>query len=246
MDFGIIGYPLGHSFSPDYFNAKFRELQLFSHHYYAFPIESITELPTLIQQNSELSGLSVTIPYKESIFKLLTFKSKEVIKIGACNCVKIIRASDKYELHGFNTDIIGFEKSLQNLIGNSTPKALVLGSGGASKAAQYVLRKMGLHYQIVSRKDQVGYLSYESLDESIMSEYQLIINTTPLGMSPEISSKPEIPYQFLSSQHFLFDMVYNPHETSFLLEGKKLNCRIKNGLEMLHYQAEAAWEIWKV
>ena len=245
MEFGIIGFPLGHSFSPDYFNKKFRELNLHSYNYLAFPLEDISILPKMIEQNPLLLGLSITIPHKESVLQFLDFKSKVVEEIGACNCIKIIRKPNKIQLHGFNTDVIGFEKSLLNFIGNFRPKALILGSGGASKAAQFVLRKIGIDFKVVSRAKYDNRLFYNEINQTILDEFHLIINTTPLGMLPNIDSKPEIPYRFLTPNHFLFDMVYNPEETAFLKEGRIGGTKIKNGLEMLHFQAEAAWNIWE-
>lgn len=242
--FGLIGFPLSHSFSKKYFTNKFEKEGIADAEYELFPIKTIEELPKLIAENPDLVGLNVTIPYKEQVIPLLDALDPKAEAIGAVNTIKI----ENGKLIGYNTDYNGFKDSLIKFIGqNQLPsKALILGTGGASKAVKATLEDLSIQYQFVSRKPEDGQLSYEevnsSLDHFITSS--LIINTTPLGMSPNEANLPELPYDQLSQNHFLYDLVYNPMKTAFMQKGIDAKCWVKNGLEMLHGQAEAAWAIW--
>ena len=236
--YGLIGYPLSHSFSPAYFKEKFRREQLDGCEYRAFETESIDRsfLDALVDQG--VSGFNVTIPYKEEIICYLDDLSEESAAIGAVNTVKVTEG----RLVGYNTDVYGFEASLKMKDLNIS-KALILGSGGASKAVRYVLDKHNIAYRIVSRKRH--YLSYEELDQSILESCQLVVNTTPLGMYPKLDQCPDIPYQWITQKHLVYDLIYNPEKTLFLDKAEKQSARIQNGLLMLELQAEKSWEIWK-
>lgn len=234
---GLIGYPLGHTFSPSYFSSKFQKLGISASEYLAYPIERIELIEKIFDKG--IDGLNVTIPYKEKVIPYLDELSNEAYEINAVNTIDI-RDGRKI---GYNTDAYGFEVSLKDLIGNTKiNKALVLGSGGASKAINFVLKKLDIEYQIVSRSNR--YLTYDSLTDSIIDEHKLIINTTPLGMYPNEQECPKLPYSALSEKHFLYDLVYNPEKTLFLKKGELQGCSIKNGFEMLVLQAEKSWEIW--
>jgi shikimate dehydrogenase len=237
--FGLIGYPLVHSFSKKYFTEKFERENITDCRFENFPIASITELEKVLLEPS-LKGLAVTIPYKEQVIPYLKNRDAVVEKTGACNCIKISGA----ELYGFNTDVIGFERSLLNRLQPYHLKALILGTGGAAKAAQFVLNKLGIENKLVSRFPSPGQLSYAQLDAKMITEHLLIIQATPLGTYPEIDQAPALAYDALTTQHFLFDMVYNPEETLFLKRGFEKNTTIQNGYEMLIYQAEENWKIW--
>lgn len=241
--FGIIGFPLSHSFSQKYFTEKFNTEKISGCKFRNFQIEDINEFPELIKNNSSLNGLSVTTPHKQTVIKYLNEIDPTAKRIGAVNCVKIGE-----KLIGYNTDVYGFEESLKPLLKPHT-KALVLGSGGASKAVEFVLRKLQIEHFIVSRKKNQKkkfIISYSDLTEQIIAAHTLIINTTPLGMFPNINECPDVPYQLLTSKHLLFDLVYNPDETLFLKKGKAKGAQIKNGFEMLQLQADKAWEIWNM
>jgi shikimate dehydrogenase len=234
---GLIGYPLEHSFSPDYFSKKFQHLGIKNAEYLAYPIANITKVNEIF--NNEISGLNVTIPYKEQIIPFLDELSDEAFEINAVNTIKIIDGRKV----GYNTDVYGFEMSLKSLLGSKkVENALILGTGGASKAIKFVLGKLNINYSIVSRKPK--YLMYSQLTDEIILQNELIINTTPVGMYPNIEECPNLPYSALSEKHFLFDLVYNPEKTLFLKKGELQNCSIKNGYEMLILQAEKSWEIW--
>jgi len=235
--YGLIGYPLSHSFSPAYFNAKFAKHGIDAR-YDTYAIESVSLLSELLQEHPHLKGLNVTIPYKEQVLPLLTDIDVAAREIGAVNCISI----QDGKLKGYNTDHMGFAESLQPLLQPQHTHALILGAGGAAKAVMYALRQLGIEYKIVSRTG--GDMQYADLDEEVMNKYKLIINTTPLGMHPAIDAAPEIPYQFIDSNHLLYDLVYNPEETLFLQKGKQQGATIKNGYEMLILQAEASWQIW--
>jgi shikimate dehydrogenase len=242
--FGLIGYPLGHSFSKKYFTEKFVKEGIDAE-YELYPIEDIDELLDLIKNTKGLEGINVTIPYKESVIKYLDEVDEKAAAIGAVNTIKL----HKGKLKGFNTDYIGFKTSLVKfIVANPMPeKALILGTGGASKAVQMALLGLGIPFSLVSRNPKEGQLSYQDFDSSInqhLSSYQLIINTTPLGMAPNTNASPELPYHLLTQDHYLYDLVYNPMVTPFMQKGIDAKCWVKNGLEMLHGQAEAAWEIW--
>lgn len=242
--FGLIGYPLGHSFSKKHFSEKF-EKEGIEAEYELYPLEDIEEFPVLVKNTKGLEGINVTIPYKESVMKFLDEVDEKAAAIGAVNTIKI----QKGKLKGYNTDYLGFKTSLVKLIGaNPIPaNALILGTGGASKAVQTALSDLGIQFKLVSRRPQEGQLTYEDFNTSTpqqLNTYQLIINTTPLGMAPKIDELPDLPYQQLTSDHFLYDLVYNPLVTEFMQKGIEAKCWVKNGLEMLYGQAEASWEIW--
>lgn len=238
--FGLIGYPLSHSFSKKYFTEKFLELGLSDHHYESFPIESIDKLPSIIEQHPGLVGLNVTIPYKESVVPFLHHQSPVVQSIGACNCIQL--KDDK--LWGFNTDVAGFQRSLQSSFPDIPEKALILGTGGASKAVHFVLESLQITSLFVSRKKGDNSITYEDLTADIIEEYCLVINTTPLGMHPNVSDCPPIPFHAIGQQHCLFDLIYNPATTKFLEKGIQRGAQVQNGLDMLVIQAEESWKIW--
>ena len=237
--FGLIGFPLTHSFSKKYFTEKFEKEGLKDCRYENFPIATIQEVSKILS-NSELKGLNVTIPYKESILPFLTESDTAVKKIKACNCIRI----EGKKLMGHNTDIVGFEKSLTDHGETHHKNALILGTGGSAKAVEFVLKKLNIAYKYVSRKPSVKHFSYEQLTPAIIAQHTLIINTTPLGMYPNITQAPPIPYNELSSKHFLFDLIYNPEKTLFLKKGEEKGAKVQNGFEMLVYQAEESWRIW--
>lgn len=238
--FGLIGKNIDYSFSKKYFSEKFEKEKLDNHSYQNFDIQSVFEITQIIK-NPNLVGLNVTIPYKEEIIPFLDTISKKAKKIGAVNTIKILK---KGKLKGYNTDFFGFQKSLSNLINENHKKALILGTGGASKAVAFALKKLGIQYSFVSQKNKSNFLAYEELNETIFQEYQIIINCTPLGTFPNLNSCPNIPYNFINNSHIAFDLVYNPEETTFLKKAKQNGAMTKNGMEMLVFQAEKAWKIW--
>lgn len=242
--FGLIGYPLEHSFSPSFFSKKF-EKENINARYDLFPIEDISDFPKILKNYPGLEGLNVTIPYKESIIPYLDDTSKEAKEIEAVNTIKITKKNSRSFLKGFNTDVFGFYESLVNFLPTTTNiKALILGTGGAAKAVAWVLKKEGIRYNTVSRQSTLGDLNYNDLTGEIIKDHKLIINTTPLGMHPNTGQAPPIPYQHLTSHHFCYDLIYNPEKTTFLKESENQGAAIKNGLEMLQLQAEKSWEIW--
>lgn len=238
--FGLIGYPLSHSFSKKYFTGKFEREGLRNYRYENFPIASIDELKKVIAANPDLLGLNVTIPYKEQVLSFLHHSSDTVKLVGACNCIKIISG----KLYGYNTDVIGFEETLNARLLPHHKKALVLGSGGASKAVQFVLKKKGIEFLVVSRSVNPSFIPYEKISPELVEKYLLIINTTPLGMQPLTDSYPSIPYFALTTQHYLYDLIYNPSKTLFLQKGEEKGAAIQNGADMLGIQAEESWKIW--
>jgi shikimate dehydrogenase len=238
--FGLIGYPLAQSFSQKFFTEKFARENLADCSYDIFSIPTMDEFPEILANNPGLCGLNVTIPYKEQVLSYLDDKSPLVKKIKACNCIKI---SDG-KLTGYNTDAPAFEKSLKEKLQPHHKKALILGTGGAAKAVEYSLRQLNISYKHVSRKPSAKSFSYEQLTEKLMQEYLLVINTTPLGMHPNIVEAPQIPYHALTQRHYLFDLIYNPAKTLFLQKGEEQGAAIKNGHEMLVLQAEEGWRIW--
>jgi len=242
--YGLIGYPLSHSFSASYFKDKFKREGITATDYQLFPITTIEEIQKLLIDHPLLKGLSVTIPYKEKIIPFIDEMDESATKAGAVNTVKIIRNNNSVYLKAYNTDVVGFEKSLTPLLEPFHQQALILGDGGASKAVIYVLEKLNIQYKTVSRKNEACFLQYQQLNSEIIKSHLLIINTTPLGMYPDINNCPQIPYHSLTSSHLLFDLIYNPEETLFLKQGRLHAAKTKNGLEMLKIQAEAAWEIW--
>jgi shikimate dehydrogenase len=242
--FGLIGFPLSHSFSRKFFTEKF-SAEGIDAEYINFEIESISQLPHIIASNPDLEGFNVTIPYKEQVISFLNYTDEAAARIKAVNTVKIIRSGHHISLDGYNTDIVGFKDSIKPLLQDYHHKALVLGTGGASKAVVDALENLTIETIFVSRNpEERGELSYNDLDEDVMANYRLIINTTPIGTYPNIEGCPAIPFEFVTSKHLLFDLVYNPEITEFLKQGKERGATIKNGLEMLHLQALAAWDIW--
>jgi shikimate dehydrogenase len=244
--FGLIGYPLGHSFSKGYFAEKFRNENIRDCSYENYPLEHIAMLEQMLEHEKDLYGLNVTIPYKQQVFTYLHEIDPEAEKVGAVNCIKIIRhQGKKAHLKGFNTDTYGFEVPLIQALGRQEPKALILGTGGASKAVSYILEKHHMSYRYVSRKPKRrDIFSYKDLTEGIIREHTLIVNTSPAGMYPNTDTCPDIPYEGITADHILYDLVYNPEKTLFLRKGEKKNATIINGLPMLHLQAERSWEIW--
>lgn len=241
--FGIIGYPLGHSFSPGYFNEKFQNEGIDAiYEKYELPV--ITDLQAIIDYTQDLCGFNVTIPYKEKVMSYLDVISPEARAIGAVNVVKVTNKDGKKHLEGYNSDLIGFTRSIQPLLEAHHKKALVLGTGGASKAVMYGLHKLGIETMLVSRYQKNNTIQYEQIDEEVMKEYTLIVNCTPCGMAPHFDECPAIPYCHITPKHLLFDLIYNPDETLFLKNGREQGAVTKNGLEMLLLQAEGAWEIW--
>lgn len=240
--FGLIGLPLRHSFSKKYFSEKF-ENEKIDASYELYELKHITDFSLLIEE-VELSGLNVTIPYKEKVIEFLDELDETAAKIGAVNVIKFIRKNDQLWLKGYNSDAIGFEKSVQPFLKSHHTHALILGSGGASKAIDYVLQKNGLQTTFVSRTKKADVLTYADLSKEILNQYTVIVNASPVGTYPHTEECPAIPYQYLTPQHLLFDVVYNPTETMFLKKGRELGATGLNGQEMLNGQAIAAWEIW--
>ena len=242
--FGLIGFPLSHSFSRKFFTEKFASEGIEAV-YLNFELENIGELNRLIAAHPDLEGFNVTIPYKEQIIRYLEQIEGEAAQIKAVNTVKIDRSGSQISLHGYNTDIHGFQESIKPLLQQYHHKALVLGTGGASKAVMKALGNLGIDAMLVSRNpEEKGEISYNDLDEYVMDSYKIVINTTPIGTYPNIEGCPAIPFEWITSRHLLFDLVYNPEVTEFLRQGSARGATIKNGLEMLHLQALAAWEIW--
>jgi len=241
--FGLIGKNISYSFSKGYFLEKFKNLKLDDLSYHNFDIPEIEEFPFLIyQQEEEFRGFNVTIPYKQSIMKYLSEIDSDAEKIGAVNTIKIM---DDNSLKGYNTDSYGFENALKSDLSEHHKKALILGTGGASKAVAFVLNALKIDFLFVSRNPSKEMeISYDDLSKEIIESYSLIINSTPVGTHPNIDNRPNIPYQYLTSKHYLFDLIYNPSETKFLKIGKEKGAIVKNGLEMLELQAEKSWKIW--
>ncbi len=245
--FGLIGQPLQHSFSQKYFTSKFSKEHLTdSCEYQNFELKSIDELLPLLKNNRDIIGLNVTIPYKVQVMKILHELDGRAEQTGAVNTVQIIRGNtnDSIVLKGFNTDIVGFEKAVTPLLKADTIKALILGTGGASKAVYYVLKQLGIETEFVSRTTAQNVLSYQQLTSEIIKSSQLIVNTTPLGTFPDVRSCPPIPYHLLNENHILFDLVYNPEQTEFMRLGSLHHATVSNGYAMLVEQAEASWQIW--
>lgn len=241
--FGLIGRSLSHSFSANYFSKKFETEGLADHCYNLFELDEPVQLFSLLWKYPDLRGLNVTIPFKTSILPYLDELDETATRVNAANTVSIIRSREGLKLKGFNTDIWGFENSTDWL--DDYKYALILGSGGAAKAVEYVLRKRNVDFLIVSRNPvSDSEISYRDLSRIIMEKYRMIINTTPLGMYPHTELSPEIPYNLLTSNHFLYDLIYNPDETIFLQKGNEVGARTMNGLKMLQLQAGKSWEIW--
>jgi len=242
--FGLIGYPLGHSFSKKYFTEKFLTENISDCSYDNYALKNLDEFRELVASDDELSGLNITIPYKSEIIRFLDVIDSEAEEIGAVNVIKIRRTDRQMKLYGYNSDITGIRDSLLPIIEDNVRNALVLGTGGSSRTVCHVLKKFGLKVDMVSRERKPGVLIYSDIDSGIIDNTQLIINTTPLGMFPNTEGRPEINYRKLNSRHILFDLVYNPEITTFLRMGAEQGCSIISGVKMLHSQAEKAWEIW--
>ncbi|HLX92023.1 MAG TPA: shikimate dehydrogenase [Puia sp.] len=237
--FGLIGYPLGHSFSEQYFASKFSREGINDAVYRNFSIATIDKLPSVLFENPGLVGLNVTIPHKRNVIPFLTIS--EELPIPACNCIRIQGKT----LSGYNTDVIGFEKTLVPQLKAYHRNALILGTGGSSEAVQFVLQKLGINFILVSRDpSKKNSLPYSSLNKEMISENLLIINTTPIGMHPNVLESPAIPFEFIGTKHFVYDLIYNPSETSFLKGAKNQGATTKNGYDMLVAQAEESWRIW--
>jgi shikimate dehydrogenase len=238
--FGLIGYPLSHSFSKGYFANKFLTENILDARYENYPIESIDLFSGLWESDPSLLGLNITIPYKKAVIPYLQYPSSVVQSIQACNCIR------RYEgaLYGYNTDVIGFEQSLLPFLKVHHQKALIFGTGGAAVAVEWVMKKLGISYQFVSRTASENVISYASLNTDILSAHTLLINTSPVGMYPNVDEAPDLPYEAITSMHHLYDLVYNPAETKFLALGAKQGASVQNGLEMLHIQANASWALW--
>lgn len=237
--YGLIGYPLSHSFSKKYFEEKFVSQQITGCSYQLYELTAIEQLPNLLTATPNLCGLNVTIPYKQAVIPYLHWLSAEAENIGAVNCIKISNG----QLHGHNTDWYGFETSLNSFLQQTPQQAFILGTGGSSKAVEYVLNRLGIPHRYVSRSETSSNITYPTIAQHLQ-QCNLFINTTPLGMYPNINQAPDIPYHQLTGNDYLFDLVYNPTETLFLQRGKQQGAHIQNGLTMLQLQAEKSWEIW--
>ena len=241
--YGLIGYPLGHSFSISYHNQRFADEGI-NAKYVNFEIPSIDDLPAVLGRNPELKGLNVTIPYKEKVMDFLDYVSPEARAIGAVNVIRVVRQGNSTTLRGYNSDVIGFTQSIEPMLESYHKKALILGTGGASKAVSYGLRSLGLETVYVSRYERNGTIQYSSITPDIVREYNVIVNCTPLGMYPKTEECPELPYDALDEKNILYDLIYNPDETLFMRKGAARGAEVKNGLEMLLLQAFASWEFW--
>jgi shikimate dehydrogenase len=241
--YGLIGYPLGHSFSVPFFTRKFKEENIHSE-YRNFPLKEISEFEKLVKAEPQLAGLNVTVPYKQKIIPYLDALSNTARIIQAVNTICFCRQEGRLALIGHNTDVMGFERSLNEHIKKQHTSALVLGTGGSSKAVIFVLEQMGIPFQMVSRASGEGRISYEELEEGLVEENRLIINTTPLGMYPDVEAFPTIPYGAITADHLLIDLIYNPEKTRFLAMGEERGATIVNGYNMLVYQAEGSWDRW--
>jgi len=244
--YGLIGHRLGYSFSRNFFTEKFAKENRPDCEYVNFELDSIDEFPGVFEQGKDICGLNCTIPYKQQIMQFLDEIEPEAAQIGAVNTVKITHKDGKRFLKGFNTDLYGFENSLKPMLEEKHRKALILGTGGASKAIKYALNKLGIEYISASIEDTLfeNEIRYDQINEELLKEYLIIIHATPIGTFPNVDKCPDIPYHSISPDHVLFDLVYNPEETLFLKKGKEQGAKTKNGLEMLHLQAIRAWEIW--
>jgi len=240
--FGIIGFPLSHSFSQRYFTQKFERENIRDAVFKNYAVESVDALSNVLATETTLKGLAVTIPYKKAVLSCLHTATEAVQQMGACNCIRVSEG----KLYGYNTDVIGFEESFKNHLRPYHTKALILGSGGAAAAVEYVLRKLNIDYLVVSRKalPEKNNIDYKAVNADLIQQYTVIINSTPLGTYPNIDEAPELPYHLLTPQHYLFDLVYNPPLTKFLKLGQAQGAIIQNGYDMLTIQAEHNWRIW--
>lgn len=242
---GLIGYPLGHSFSKKYYQDKFIKEYIAGIDYDLYPLPQIEDFSDIIQDPA-FYGVNVTIPYKQSVIPFLDELSPEAESIGAVNCIRIEQKDAKPYLIGFNTDVLGFMNSLQPLLKSHHQKALIFGNGGATKAVCYALDQFGIAYQIVSRTKTADTINYDELTIDLIRENKLLINCSPVGTAPQVDACPNLPYEGITADHLLYDLIYNPAETLFLKKGKERGASIKNGLEMLVLQAEKNWEIWNL
>jgi shikimate dehydrogenase len=240
--YGLIGYRLEHSFSKQYFNQKFERENIANSYYDLFELETITEFSNLLQEKPTLKGLNVTIPYKEQIMPFLDEIDSKAKQIGSVNVIKI---NSEGKTKGFNSDYYGFYTSLKSILEGNRPDALILGTGGASKAVKLALKDLGIDFKLVSRDAKKGDLTYDELTNSVIKSHELLINTTPLGTFPTTQNCPDLTYQAIGAKHILYDLVYNPEITLFMQKGLAQGAKVKNGLEMLHLQAEKAWEIFQ-
>ena len=242
--YGLIGFPLGHSFSISYFNQRFQDEGIDAV-YENYEIPNIDALAEILDSNPELKGLNVTIPYKEKVVPFLDSISPEARAIGAVNVIRVTHRGNKTELKGFNSDVIGFTKSIEPMLDKKWhQKALILGTGGASKAIDYGLRSLGLETVFVSRYERPNTIQYKTITPEIVKEYNVIVNCTPLGTYPKTEECPDLPYEAMDSHTILYDLIYNPDETLFMKRGAQYGANVKNGLEMLLLQAFASWEFW--
>jgi shikimate dehydrogenase len=256
--YGLIGFPLSHSFSKKFFTEKFEKQNIKDAAYDLFQIEDIKELPALLRKNANLCGLNVTVPYKIAVLKYLDWIEHDARNAGAVNCIRIMAESPvlaaftgevgvkghDFRLEGFNTDIYGFEASLRPLLKNQHDQALILGDGGAARAVKCVLDNVGITFKSVTRKPAEGHILFGDLKPHHINQHTVIINTTPIGMSPNVDECPPIPYEAITDKHLLYDLIYNPEQTLFLKKGAEQGAVTKNGYEMLVLQAERSWEIW--
>jgi Shikimate 5-dehydrogenase len=242
--YGLIGYPLGHSFSISYFNQRFKDEGIDAV-YENYEIPDIDALTEVLDSNPELKGLNVTIPYKEKVMPFLDSISPEARAIGAVNVIRVTHRGRKIELKGFNSDVIGFTKSIEPMLDKKWhQKALILGTGGASKAIDYGLKSLGLETVFVSRYERPNTIQYKNITPEVVKEYNVIVNCTPVGMYPKTDECPDLPYEAMDSHTILYDLIYNPDETLFMQRGAQYGADVKNGLEMLLLQAFASWEFW--
>lgn len=257
--FGLIGYPLGHSFSEKYFSEKFKNEDLEDHQYQLFPLQNLSDFTSLLKDDKDLCGLNVTIPHKIGVMYYLDEVDAVAKEVDAVNCIKVTHHhsvkslfsgelctmnAHKVKLKGYNTDVYGFKMSLKPMLENHHKKALILGNGGAARAVKYVLEKLKIDYHFVSRRPKGNILGYQDLTKGLIKDHQIIINTSPVGTFPNTEETPAIPYEHISSKHLLYDLIYNPSETTFLKNGREKGAKTKNGYEMLELQAEKSWEIW--
>lgn len=241
--YGLIGFPLGHSFSVSFFNEKFANEGI-NARYINFEIPNIEDLPEILASTPELKGLNVTIPYKQKVISYIDELSPEARAIGAVNVIRITRKGKNVTLKGFNSDVIGFTRSIEPMLENFHKKALILGTGGASRAIEYGLKSLGLETLFVSRAKKSGCITYEEVTPELIKEYNVIVNCTPLGMYPKADTCPDLPYEAMDTHTILYDLIYNPDETLFMKNGAKYGATTKNGLEMLLLQAFASWDFW--
>lgn len=243
--YGLIGFPLSHSFSKSYFNQKFQSEQI-NAEYINFEIDDVHRLTEILSQYPTLNGLNVTAPYKEQVIPLLDSLDDGAREIGAVNVIRLVRNGDEVQLRGYNSDALAFQKSIEPLISRDRNQALVIGTGGAGKAVAYALKQLGVSVQFVSRRKTASTVTYEELTKAMVHSHKIVVNATPLGMYPHTDKSPDFPYRFLTHEHLCYDLIYNPDETKFMLQSKEHGAQVKNGLEMLLLQAFQSYEIWNV